>query len=72
MPRRPDPTGIHAARRAGTVHRMVADGLSLDVAEAWADHWEATTTSSREDDRYWDEAFAWIAEQRAGRRGSGG
>jgi hypothetical protein len=61
----------YAAARAGTLHRLVADGIPHGMAEAWLAAWEersARRHDVRHDARAWDEAYAYaVREGAAGR-----
>lgn len=72
MSRRADPARIHAARRAAVRNGLMDYGMSLEDAERWCDAWEIEAASQglARDGDYWDAGKAWIAAERAARRGT--
>jgi hypothetical protein len=68
MTRRPDPLRIYAARRAGLLTRLQAEGrISEYTAEVWITAWEAEACLRGLDGRttaWWDPAWNWLAERR--------
>lgn len=66
MARRPDRSRVDRARRAGAIYRhMAAEGIELEVAEAWCEKWRSVATLPPADPRFWDEGYRWIRAQRA-------
>jgi hypothetical protein len=61
----------YSVSRAGTVHRLIADGIPQSMAEAWLAAWEeraAGRLDLRRDARGWDEGYAYaVREWAAGR-----
>jgi hypothetical protein len=61
----------YAISRAGTLHRLIADGIPPGMAEAWLDAWEERIAGGldlRRDARSWDEGYAYaVREWAAGR-----
>jgi hypothetical protein len=61
----------YAVSRAGTLHRLIADGLPQSMAEAWLAAWEERSGGRldlRRDARAWDEGYAYaVREWAAGR-----
>jgi hypothetical protein len=68
MARKPDPLRIYAARRAGLLTRLQAEGrISEYTAEVWITAWESEARQRGLDGRsgaWWEPAWGWIAEQR--------
>jgi hypothetical protein len=68
MARRSTPDRIYHARRAGTIRRLEAEGELPDRAEALVIAWEfeAAEDGRERDGRWWEDAWRWIAQRRAG------
>jgi len=68
--RKPDPLRIYAARREGTRHRLLGEGVGEATAEQWLVAWEADGRSRGIDARtraFSEEGARWIGEHRKGR-----
>lgn len=66
MPRRSTPERIDAARHAATRQRLIGQGATGEMAEAWIVAWEAHATRDGlpRDGRYWERGWAWITAER--------
>jgi hypothetical protein len=71
MATRADPERIHLARRIAIRNSLARAGMPLVEAERWCTAWEieAATRRMSHDGDFWTVGSAWIAEQRAARRG---
>jgi len=71
---RGDPERGYEAQRAGLFNRLVdEEHIGLLDAEYWLRAWEAKTDEigrPRTSQGYWDEAWRWIAGERAAKRGN--
>jgi hypothetical protein len=78
LSRRPDPERIFEARRAAITNRLVdEDRVPRELAEQWIRGWELEADDrglQRQSASFWDDARAWILEQRRapGGRNAGG
>ena len=71
MARKPDPARIDAARRAGIQGRLMAGGMSRELAETWCAAWEREAVIQGRDrahDDYWDAGGAWIERECSARK----
>jgi hypothetical protein len=60
MSRPPDHERIYAARRAGTLERLVGEGIPRPWAEAWLASWEggaADIHGLRRDPDFWEQGY---------------
>ena len=66
---RSTPERIDAARHAATRARLMGDGVTEGTADAWIAAWaeQAARGGIARGERYWDDAWAWIADQRTRR-----
>ena len=67
MSRRSTAERIYQAHRAGTIRRLELEGEQPARAEALVTAWEfeAAEDGRERDDRWWDDAWRWMAERRA-------
>lgn len=57
---------IFAARRKGTLSRLVGDGVPREWAEAWVASWEGGATDNhdlRRDDDFWPRGYAYAKRE---------
>jgi hypothetical protein len=68
--RRSTPERIDGAHRAATRQRLIGERVSEATADAWIAAWEAHAAHDglERGAAYWDAGWAWIAEQRRGRK----
>lgn len=68
MRRLPDPEQLYLSTRLRLSARLVHEGgMTLDRAQDWIALWESEARSrflGRRTPAWWDDAWAWIAEQR--------
>ena len=73
MTRHADPRRIYEAGRAAIRNRLLSSGLDAETTEWWLTAWEleAAVRELPTTGDFWTVGDAWIAEQRAMRRGPG-
>jgi hypothetical protein len=67
MARRSTPERIYQAHRAGTVHRLEAEGELPQRAEALVTAWEfeAAEDGRERDGRWWEDGWEWMLGRRS-------
>jgi hypothetical protein len=66
MARRSTPERLDAAHRAGVRNRLMGEGMSEELADAWFAAWDdqAASEGVERGSGYWDRAYDWIAAER--------
>jgi hypothetical protein len=64
--RRADPVRIDEARAAATRNRLMGEGMTEAMADAWIAAWaeRARTEGIERGATWWDRGYAWIAAER--------